>query len=165
MSLNSVLDKLSAHNHDIIGCIVTQDDRVAHNLREPYEVVDARSIGDRAVNMLDLMAGLEDAAGEIDQVFLEMEAHSVYARRVGDGALVIVNKPMGRNAFKKVKVGVNLFIKPLEKAMKETGVVEEYIPLEVAPAPAPAEAPAPEAAAQPESASKRPVRYYRGVKY
>lgn len=155
MSLNSVLEKLSAHNHDIIGCIVSQDEQIVHNLREPYEVVDARAISDRAVNMLDLMSGLEDAAGEIDQVFLEMEAHSVYARRVGDGALVIVNKPMGRNAFKKVKVGVNLFIKPLERAMHSEGVVEEEIPLEVAP---PAEEPA-------APAQKRPVRYYRGVKY
>ena len=111
MSLNAVLDKLSAHNHDIIGCIISQDEKIVHNLREPYEVVDARSISDRAVNMLDLMNSLEGAAGDIDQVFLEMEAHSVYARRVGDGALVIVNKPMGRNAFKKVKVGVNLFIR------------------------------------------------------
>ena len=155
MSLNAVLDKLSAHNHDIIGCIVSQEDRIVHNLREPYEVVDARSINDRAVNMLDLMSALEGAAGEIDQVFLEMEAHSVYARRVGDGALVIVNKPMGRNAFKKVKVGVNLFIKPLEKVLKSEGVVEDDIPLEVAP---PADVPT-------SPSQKRPVRYYRGVKY
>jgi len=158
VSLNSVLDKLSAHNHDIIGCIVSQDDKVVHNLREPYEVVDAHTISERANNMLDLMGGLEEAAGEIDQVFLEMEAHSVYARRIGDGALVIVNKPMGRNAFKKVKVGVNLFIKPLEKALKETGVVEDHIPLEVAPAEV---APVEEEPAAP----KKAVRYYRGVKY
>lgn len=157
MSLDAVLDKLSAHNHDIIGCIVSQDDNVVHNLREPYEVVDARAISERANNMLDLMSGLEDAAGEIDQVFLEMEAHSVYARRIGDGALVIVNKPMGRNAFKKVKVGVNLFIKPLEKAMKEGGVVEDHIPLEVAPSA--------EEEPKAEPGGKRPVRYYRGVKY
>lgn len=155
MSLNAVLDKLSAHNHDIIGCIISQDEKIVHNLREPYEVVDARSISDRAVNMLDLMNSLEGAAGEIDQVFLEMEAHSVYARRVGDGALVIVNKPMGRNAFKKVKVGVNLFIRPLEKALQSEGVVEDEIPLEVAP---PAEE-------EVSSGPKRPVRYYRGVKY
>lgn len=155
MQINNVLDKLSSHNHDIIGCIISQNGKLAHNLREPYEVVDAASISERAIHMLDLMEGMKDAAGEIDQVFLEMEAHSVYARRVEDGALIIVNKPMGRNAFRKVKVGVNLFIKPLEKALNDTGIVEDDIPLEVAP---PAEQAAP-------TGQKRGVRYYRGVKY
>lgn len=153
MQINTVLDKLSAHNHDIIGCIVSQDGKLTHNLREPYEVVDARTISEQAETMLDLMSHLEPAAGEIDQTFLEMEAHSVYARRLNDGALIIVNKPMGRDAFRKVKVGVNLFIKPLEKALAVTGVVEDEIPLEVAPAP------------KDETKDKRPVRYYRGIKY
>lgn len=154
MHVDSILDKLSAHNHDIIGCIVSQNGKMTHNLREPYEVIDAASISERALNMLDLMENLADTAGSVDQVFLEMEAHSVYARRVDNGALVIVNKPMGRNAFKKVKVGVNLFIKPLERALRESGVVEDEIPLEVA-------SPADDATGKP----KRSVRYYRGIKY
>ncbi len=157
MQIDTVLDKLAAHNHDIIGCIVMQDGKLTHNLREPYEVVDARTICEQAETMLDLMGHLTPAAGEIDQTFLEMESHSVYARRVSDGALVIVNKPMGRDAFRKVKIGVNLFIKPLEKALAETSVVEEEIPLEVAPPV--------EAEAEAVKPGGRKVRYYRGIKY
>ena len=153
MQVNTVLDKLSAHNPDIIGCIVTQNGKLTHNLRDPYEVVGVNTISEQAEHMLDLMGNLEPDAGVIDQAFLEMEAHSVYTRRVENGALVIVNKPMGRDAFRKVKIGVNLFIKPLEKAMSEIGVIEDEIPLEVAPPP------------KEEKKSGRPVRYYRGIKY
>ena len=68
--------------------------------------------------MLMLTDGLETGQDPFDQLFLEYEHHSVFARRLDDGVLLLLNKPMERSRFKKVQIGVNLFLKPLAKALQ-----------------------------------------------
>ncbi|MEL7469123.1 MAG: hypothetical protein AAFN27_11760 [Pseudomonadota bacterium] len=112
-----VLDKICAHNTDVLGCIVARDGAVYQNLPEMYELVDTADVVEQAENMLELTQGLETEHAPFDQVFLEYDHHAVYARRLDQGVLLLLNKPMERAQFKKMQLGVNLFLKPLNRAL------------------------------------------------
>lgn len=144
MSVETVLDKISNHNSDIIGCIATRGDRVFHNLPGAYQVVDARALTEHAANMFTVMEELGSENPEFSQVFMEYQGHSVYAKRLDDGVLALVNKPIHRGLFKKMQIGVNLFIKPLKAALD-------------APEPAPEQV-----VADPPRKGSRFARLYRG---
>ena len=118
MSVEDVLEKISEHNSDVLGCIAVQDGTVYSRLPDMYDLVDTTEVIERAQNMLDLTDGLETEHAAFDQMFLEYEHHSVYARRLNDGVLLLLNKPIDRSRFKKMQVGVNLFLKSLNKALE-----------------------------------------------
>lgn len=154
MSVETVLTKLSQHNDEVLGCIVRTGDRVYANLPDRYSLVDAPGVAEQVENMFALMDELETEDADFDQLFLEYEHHSFYARRLGDAVLLLLNKPIKRAAFKKMKVGVNLFVKPLVRAID----AEANAPAE----PLAAEKPAEE---KPEKKSLLRKRFYRGVEY
>ncbi|MEM8753017.1 MAG: roadblock/LC7 domain-containing protein [Pseudomonadota bacterium] len=155
MSVNVILDKLCAHNEGVIGCLVTHGQATHHNFADPYSLVDAEAIGEEASQIFELLETLENPEPEVSEVFLEMPNHSVFARRMDDGVLVVLNKAVDRRVFKRLKVGVNLFVKPLKRELTSPS----------APAPRTA-APAQEApSAGGDDAPKRPRRMYRGVEY
>ena len=119
MSVDQVLSKISGHNPYVLGCIATREGRLHHNLPEMYELLDAGAVCEYADNMFQATEALETEHAGFDQLFLEYQGHSLYARRLDDGVLVLVNKPMQRASFKKMQVGVNLFMKPLARALDE----------------------------------------------
>jgi hypothetical protein len=100
--------------------------------------------------MFALVDELENTSDTFEQMFIEYEAHSFFVRRLEDGVLLLLNTPIQRNVFKKVQVGVNLFIKPLGKAM----VAQAAEPEKTA-----------KQAEQKPSAARRAKRIYRGVEY
>lgn len=120
MSVEAVLDKISAHNTDVLGCIAKRGDDVWRNLPDLYELVDTDEVTERAENMFALTEGLETDHDPFDQMFLEYENHSIFARRIDDGLLILLSKPMERSQFKKMQLGVNLFLKPLSRAIAAT---------------------------------------------
>lgn len=125
MSVEAVLDKISAHNTDVLGCIAKRGDDVWRNLPDLYELVDTDEVTERAENMFALTEGLETDHDPFDQMFLEYENHSIFARRIDDGLLILLSKPMERSQFKKMQLGVNLFLKPLSRAIAATEPAEE----------------------------------------
>lgn len=130
MSVEAVLNKISEHNSDVLGCIAVHDGKVFANLPDMYDLVDTKSVIERAENMLMLTDGLDTGHDPFDQLFLEYEHHSVFARRLDDGVLLLLNKPMERSRFKKVQIGVNLFLKPLAKALQAADQPESKPPVE-----------------------------------
>ena len=151
MSVETVLKKICDHNAEVTGCIASHGGTVFHELPEMYELIDANGMCEHVENMFTLMDGLETGADPFDQLFLEYQEHSVAARRLEDGVLVLIATPVARADFKKTQVGVNLFLKPLKRALVE--------PVATAPA-------APEAAEAPAAKPAAPVkRMYRGVAY
>lgn len=125
MSVESVLDKISAHNSDVLGCIAKRGDTVWRNLPELYDLVDTTEVTERAENMFALTEGLETEHEAFDQMFLEYDNHSIFARRVDDCILILLNRPMERSQFKKMQLGVNLFLKPLRRAIESAEVPAE----------------------------------------
>lgn len=175
MSVNVVLDKLSAHNDGVIGCLVTHGDQIHHNFADPYSLIDAETVGEETSQMFELMEALEDPNPEVSEVFLEMPNHSVFARKLDDGVLVVLNRPVDRRVFKRLKVGVNLFVKPLKRALDAPQAAATAAPV-APPSPAapnptadPSETAPPLAADAAEPAEPRRVkkrkRFYRGVEY
>lgn len=134
MSVEMVLDKIKAHNADVLGCIAKRGDDIWGNLPEIYELVDTGEVTEHAENVFALTEGLESEHAPFDQMFLEFENHSIFARKVEDGLLFLLSKPMERSQFKKMQLGVNLFLKPLSRAMDQTQQAEPE------PEPAPASA-------------------------
>ena len=120
MSVETVLEKIRSHNPDVLGCIVKRGDELWLNLPEMYDLIDADEVTEHAENMFTLTDGLETEHEAFDQMFLEFENHSIFARKIDDGLLFLLSKPMERPQFKKLQVGVNLFLKPLSRAMQET---------------------------------------------
>ncbi|MEL6794446.1 MAG: hypothetical protein AAFP78_13380 [Pseudomonadota bacterium] len=157
MSVETVLDKLREHNVGVIGCLATHGSSTYTNLKEPYELIDGKSVGEEAQQIFELFDGLSAPEAGVDEVFLEMRHHSIYAHRLEDGVLVVLNKPMDRSVFRRLKVGVNLFVKPLKREL-QNGDAPAAVSAQAAAAPQPDETPA---AATP--AKKK--RYYRGVEY
>ncbi|MEM9062411.1 MAG: hypothetical protein AAGD13_18275 [Pseudomonadota bacterium] len=125
MSVEAVLDKISGHNADVLGCIAGHDEAVHQNLPEMYGLVDTAEVVEQVQNMFALTDGLETEHAPFDQMFLEFEHHAIYARKLEDGFLVLVNKPMERAQFKKMQLGVNLFLKPLNRALASTAPAPE----------------------------------------
>lgn len=117
MSVEKVLEKISAHNADVLGCIATVEDRLYDNLPDLYDLVNKRDVAEHAQNMFAATDALETEHDEFDQLFLEFQGHSIYARRLDDGVLVLLNQPVERAQFKKMQIGVNLFMKPLKTAL------------------------------------------------
>ena len=156
MSVEAVLEKLTTHNAGVLGCFATHGDRLHENMTDKYELIDAGAVAERVNLMFAASDALETEHEPFDQVFMEYETHGLYARRLDDGVLVLVTSPMQRSQFKKAQVGVNLFMKPLNKALADAAA---------APA-APVEKPAAAEEAQPEAESKGVIgRIYRGVRY
>ena len=122
MSVENVLDKISSHNGDVLGCVASKGAEVYSNLPEMYELVDAAAVSEYAEIMFEATDALETEHDAFNQLFLEYAGHSIFARRLDDGVLVLVNKPIERSSFKKMQVGVNLFMKPLKRAMSEAGI-------------------------------------------
>ena len=115
MSVEAVLNKISKHNDSVIGCLVSSTHKTFHNLPDVYSMVDFEGVTEYAHSMFDVTNGLDGE--QLDQVFLEFQNHSIYARRIDESVLVLVNKPIPRTVFKKMQVGVNLFVKPLQRAI------------------------------------------------
>ncbi|MFK7941882.1 MAG: hypothetical protein AB8B85_03045 [Paracoccaceae bacterium] len=153
MSVETVLQKLTAHNSGVIGCIATHGEQLHELMPEKYDLIDSAAVAERVNLVFAASDALETEHDPFDQVFLEYEAHGLYARRLEDGVLVLVTDPMQRAQFKKAQVGVNLFLKPLSKALSD------------APLP-PAEEPVEAAKTQkPVGKSSMIGRIYRGVRY
>lgn len=150
MSVDNILQKLVDHNSVVLGCIATHGDKLHENLADQYELIDAGAVAERVGLMFAASDALETEHDGFDQVFMEYEAHGLYARRLDEGVLVLVTTPMQRAQFKKAQVGVNLFMKPLKKALAEL--------------PEPADETTKEDAEAPQDKSVL-GRIYRGVRY
>lgn len=154
MSVNDVLDKISKHNDSVVGCVLAAKGTTYHNLPDIYSMVDFDGVSEYAQSIFDVTAGLE--GDTLDQIFFEFQSHSIYARRVDETVLVLINKPIPRTVFKKMQVGVNLFVKPLERAIEKADAAD------AAPPPPAAE---PEAPKDEPPRGGRIGRMYRGVRY
>ncbi len=119
MSVELVLDKISAHNSDVLGCIAKSGDQIFANLPELYDLIDQQDVAEHAENLFAVTNDLEADEDTLDQLFLQYEHHSIFARRIDDGVLLILNKPMERSQVKKMQLGVNLFLKPLKRALAD----------------------------------------------
>lgn len=167
MSVEAVLDKLTDHNEGVLGALVTSGEAIHHNFRDIYAVADAAAISEEASQMFELLDGLGEPEGEFNEVFLELSDHSVFAKRIEDGVLVVLNKPVDRRVFRKMQVGVNLFVKPLKRALdaepEKTADPAVKAAEAVGEALRSSETETPEPAPRPAPRKKR--RFYRGVEY
>ena len=120
MSVEAVLNKITAHNTEVVGCVAKHGQDVYQNLPELYDLIDTKEITDYAENMFALTEGLDMEDEAFDQLFLEYNDHSIFARKLDEGVLLLLNRPMERVHFKKMQLGVNLFIKPLKRALSDT---------------------------------------------
>jgi hypothetical protein len=124
VSVETVLRKISDHNADVLGCIATHGGKIHHNLPDLYELIDTEAVTEYASNMFTVTDALETEHEPFNHLFLEYAGHSIYARRLDDGVLVLANRAIERAHFKKMQIGVNLFIKPLQRALNEEVSVE-----------------------------------------
>ena len=120
MSVEAVLDKISAHNTDVLGCIAKRGEDIWRNLPELYELVDPQEVTEHAENIFALTEDLDTDHDPFNQMFLEYENHSIFVRRIEEGILILLSKPMERSQFKKMQLGVNLFLKPLSRAINSS---------------------------------------------
>lgn len=129
-SVEKVLERISHHNSDVLGCVAALDDDIYSNLPEIYDLIDVEAVVEYAINVFRLTDALETGQDPFDEIYLEFQSHSFMARQLDDGILILVNKPMQRGAFRKVQLGVNLFLKPLHKALLHAaGRADEVVPI------------------------------------
>lgn len=117
-SVGTVLEKIKEHNGDVLGCVVVSGKSVYHNLPDPYDLLDIRSIGDYACNIFALMDALETGESVFEEAFLEYQGHSFLARALDHGGvLLLVANPVKRGVFRTLQLGVGLFVGPLLRAL------------------------------------------------
>lgn len=117
MSVRAVLDKIRNHNADVRGCIAASGGVVHHNLPDDLTGIDAAALGEHAANLFAVSGALDDGGQDYATASLEYAGHSVLARRLDDGVLVVICQPMRRAGFRKLEIGVTLFIGPLRAAL------------------------------------------------
>ncbi|MEM7057002.1 MAG: hypothetical protein AAF557_05390 [Pseudomonadota bacterium] len=116
-SVKQVLRKIAHHNRDVFGCIATYDKATYSTLPEIYDLIDVDAVIEYANNMFVITEALETGDEQFDEVFLEFQGHSFVVRRMRIGLLILATKPIKRGAFRKMQLGLNLFLKPLERAL------------------------------------------------
>lgn len=142
--VTAVLDKITKHNAEILGCIVTNGARSYSNLPENYELVDAEAVGEYVSNMFNVMGALEDTEPQFENLVLDYDGHTLVAKRIESGVLALVNNPIRSAGLKKMQVGVSLFLKPLNQALNGPGIAPIRVEAPVAERdPAEQTAPAP----------------------
>ncbi|MEM8869417.1 MAG: hypothetical protein AAGE38_03385 [Pseudomonadota bacterium] len=120
MSVDHLLNKIQSHNPNVRGCVLSTPDKVFSNLSGNYEVVDTTELTELADRLLNLSEAAPELEPGSDTAFLEFEHHSMFVRRIeDDSCLVLLTDPMSVAGFKKISVGINLFLKPLKVAMTE----------------------------------------------
>ncbi|MFC4701081.1 hypothetical protein ACFO4O_12985 [Glaciecola siphonariae] len=125
MQVKQILDKICEQNESIYGALVRSHDRTFHNFSGIYEMVDVDSITDMAEQALMLTKSLEAGDSEFNSVFFEYEQHSLFVRQIDAGLFILLTAPMERAVYRKTKIGVNLFIKKLCKALNESPLNED----------------------------------------
>lgn len=140
MSVNSVLKKICDHNPLVLGCMAGKDDMIFREFEgingvinvdavrsKPFVIrhstgidgtIDSDAMHESAENIFVLMDNLGAGEGAFDQFFLEFKDYSIAARKLDDGVLVLVTKPIDHEKFKKSQVGINLFLRPLNRALQ-----------------------------------------------
>lgn len=116
-SVDEVLRKISHHNSDAFGCLATCDGKTYSSLPEIYDLIDVEAVVEYAYNMFAITEMLETVEETFDEVFMEFQGHSFVVRRLRIGLLILVAKPIRRGAFRKMQLGLTLFLKPLERAL------------------------------------------------
>ncbi len=117
MSVEATLERLCDHNTAIRGALTWNGIACHKYLTGPYSAIDAESLGDHGRTLIEAVGAFEDLDAPFKTVFLEFENHSIFVRQIDDHILLLLTDPMRRSGFKKVQVGVNLFIKPLCRAL------------------------------------------------
>ena len=150
MSVNSVLKKICDHNSLVMGCMAGKDDMIFREFdgingvlnadspnSKPFVIrcssgiegeIDVDAMHESAENIFVLMDNLGAGEGAFDQFFLEFNDYSIAARKLDEGVLVLVTKPIDHTTFRKTQVGINLFLKPLNRALK-VAVAPEIAPV------------------------------------
>lgn len=116
-SVDQVLRKISHHNSDVFGCVATCEEKIYSSLPEIYDLIDVEAVVEYANNMFAITELLESVEETFDEVFLEFQGHSFVVRKLRVGFLILVSKPIRRGAFRKMQLGMTLFLKPLEQAL------------------------------------------------
>ena len=149
MSVNSVLKKICDHNPLVMGCMAGKDDMIFREFdgingvlnadspnAKPFVIrsssgiegeIDVDAMHESAENIFVLMDNLGAGEGAFDQFFLEFKDYSIAARKLDEGVLVLVTKPIDHATFRKTQVGINLFLKPLNRAL-QVAVAPEIAP-------------------------------------
>jgi len=118
-SVDQVLRKISHHNSDVFGCVATCEEQIYSSLPEIYDLIDVKAVIEYANNMFAITELLETVEETFDEVFLEFQGHSFVVRKLRVGLLILVSKPIRRGAFRKMQLGMTLFLKPLERSLLE----------------------------------------------
>lgn len=118
VSVEKVLAKIAHHNRDVIGCIAAANGQIFSTLPEIYDLIDIDGVVEYATNMFAIMDVLETGEEPFEEIFLEFQGHSFIVRKIDGATLILVTKPIKRGSFRKMQLGLNLFLKPLERAIR-----------------------------------------------
>lgn len=118
VSVEKVLRKIAHHNSDVLGCIAAFDGGTVSTLPEVYDLVDIDAVVECANNMFVITDVLETGEEPFQEVFLEFQGHSFIVHKLETGMLILVANPVKRGVFRKMQLGLSLFLKPLERAIQ-----------------------------------------------
>jgi hypothetical protein len=160
MQIDAVLEKICGQNDDIIAALVLREGQSYHNLSGTYDLLNPGEILGAFEDAFELAQEIDVDGMDMCDILLGFDEHSVIARKIDKGILVVLTRQMGRQHLLKLQVGLGLAGRALERAFTETPPAAvptaPVIPkAEVQAEPAPDAAPAP----------KKKARFYRGVAY
>lgn len=128
MAVQEILDKITARNDEVVGCIAMKEDRLYHNL-DDFDV-DCGKIADTMGDLLALSDMLDDMDEPVNTVLTEYDGNCLVAQRIDGNLLVAVADHLQRGGYKKLQVGLNLQGRFLSKALEEAAA----LPADVVPA-------------------------------
>ena len=117
-SVERVLRKIAHHNGNVFGCIAAYDDAIYSSLPEIYDLIDVDAVVEYATHMFAVSDVLDTGEDTFQEVFIAFQGHSFIVRKMRTGMLILATKPVKRVSFRKMQLGLNLFLKPLERALK-----------------------------------------------
>jgi len=118
MSVRTTLNKLRKHNSAIIGGIVRAHGIAYNNLEGIYQMVNMHGLADYVEQILELTASLESDGDIFETTIIEYENHSLMIKPIESGVFILITHPLNSAGFKKMQIGVNLFMKQINLAIE-----------------------------------------------
>lgn len=163
MSIDALLNKITAQSDDVIAVMVRHNDRIHHNLCDPYDLIRSEDVLDALQDAFDLTEELQGEGLDFTDLVLGFDEHSVIARRLEGGITAVLARQMRRQHLLKLQVGLGLAARAIQRELSIMPV--DAVSAE-AVVPKAHETAAPLASAEvAPSAEKKIVRMYRGVAY
>ncbi len=119
MSIEATLEKIATKVDGVLAAVLVHEGGVVAHLDGPYSVLPQDDIADLAISAFAMIDEVETVTGGAKSIAFEFENQSLLIRRIEQAVLLLILEPLREAQMRKLKVGVNVFLKPIKTLLED----------------------------------------------